>query len=163
MRRPHVLAVTAVLLAALTACGSTTQESGEATGSASPSGPGSGTPTVGSYPAYPHQDYAYTLVISCFCPDAGQPIRITVRDGRVVSAVYAQRGRGHRPGDAVTAEYQRKTLDDVIAAANNTEADRVEVLWPAGQDYPTSVYVDALANAVDEEIGFTVSRVRPLD
>ncbi len=42
-------------------------------------------PTVGTYPDFAPDDYTYTLVTSCFCPDAGAPVRVTVVAGDAVS------------------------------------------------------------------------------
>jgi len=146
----------------LAACGDD-PEDGTATdpgGSTSPTPTASPTaePTVGTYPHFGPQDYDYTLRVSCFCPDAGVPIRVTVREGDVTEAVYAESGRGVQAGDAVE-EYRWLTINDVIDAANDTEADSVRVVWPEGQDYPTSVDVDPDERAVDEEIGYQVSDV----
>jgi hypothetical protein len=115
-------------------------------------------PTVGSYPDFEPEDYAFTLVVSCFCPDAGTPVRVTVVDGEAVEAVYAQNGRAVKKGDPAP-EFRWLTIDEVIEAANDTGADMVKVKWPEGQDYPGSVYVDQDRLTVDEEIGYLVSDV----
>lgn len=115
-------------------------------------------PTVGSYPDFAPSDYSYTLVVSCFCADAGAPVRITVVDDAVTRAVYAGDGRGVERGEEAP-DYRHVTIDEVIAAANDTEAARVDVEWPDGQDFPTSVYVDQDEQMADEEIGYTLSDV----
>lgn len=121
-------------------------------GTAQPSGP--------PWPAYGVEDYTYTLRVRCFCPDAGVPITVTVTDGKAVDAVLATKGSG-RPAGASAPEWARVTINDVIEAANDTKADTIEVRWPAGQDYPTSVWVDRDTNAIDEEIGYTIRDVDP--
>lgn len=115
-------------------------------------------PTVGTYPDFAPDDYSYTLRVSCFCPDAGEPVRITVVAGEAVEAVYLEDGRAVREGDPAP-EFRRLTIDEVIEAANDTEAELVKVKWPAGQDYPSAVYVDQDKLMVDEEIGYLVSDV----
>lgn len=115
-------------------------------------------PTVGTYPDFEPDDYAYTLVTSCFCPDAGTPVRVTVVAGAAVEAVYLEDGRGVKKGDQAP-EYRRITIDEVIEAANDTEAALVKVKWPEGQDYPSSVYVDQDERMADEEVGYLVSDV----
>jgi hypothetical protein len=35
----------------------------------------------------------------------------------------------------------------------------VRVDWPAGQDYPNSVYVDGEKSMADDEIGYTIAEV----
>ena len=51
------------------------------------------------------------------------------------------------------------TINDVIDKANDTEAAQVDVEWPAGQDYPDSVYVDGDQQIADDEIGYTIAKV----
>lgn len=112
------------------------------------------------WPVYDVQDYSYTLRISCFCPDRGVPVVVTVRDGIATDAVYAARGRGHAAGDGA-GDWMRVTINDVIDAANTEHAYQKRVRWPDGQDYPSSVWVDRDANAADEEIGYSIRDVRP--
>ena len=153
-------ALTTAALLTLSACGdeSGPETAGDPTPSASTSPSPTAEPTVGSYPAFAPEDYSYTLVVMCFCADAGVDIRVTVAGGTVSDAVYARSGRGVKKGDPVE-KYRWLTINDVIDAANDTEADSVQVTWPDGQDYPTSVYVDPQANAMDEEIGYEISDV----
>lgn len=123
-----------------------------------PSAPPITQPTVGTYPSYGPTDYTYTLRVTCFCPDAGVPIRVHVVAGEVSTAVYAADGRGHDRGDDAD-EFRRLTINDVIDAANDTHAYSVEVTWPAGQDHPDSVYVDQDNQMIDEEVGYAISDV----
>ncbi|GAB3773582.1 hypothetical protein GCM10027600_35110 [Nocardioides ginsengisegetis] len=140
----------------LSACGQGTPVASDPGPSESPTPTAS--PTVGTYPAFAAADYAFTLKVSCFCADAGQPIRVTVAGGKVSGAVWARTGRGHVEGDPVE-KYRWITINDVIDAANDTGAAQVDVTWPEGQDWPTSVYVDQSKNMADEEVGYTVSDV----
>ncbi|MEJ7831379.1 MAG: DUF6174 domain-containing protein [Nocardioides sp.] len=158
MKRTLVAAVTASLL--LVGCGSgrgddtdTVAQDPEPTTSA----PTTEEPAVGTYPDFEPQSYRYTLGVSCFCAGVGT-IDITVEDGAVVTAVYAAGGRGAEKGDPVP-DFRRLTINDVIAAANDTEADSVIVDWPEGQDYPSSVMIDQIELAIDDEISYTVSDV----
>ncbi len=82
-------------------------------------------------------------------------------DGVAVSATYLKRGPGHRKGDAAP-DYRQLTIQEIVDAANDTEAADVQVRWPAGQDYPTSVYVDQNQMTADEEIGYAISDVAPV-
>lgn len=148
----------AVLTLVLTGCG------GDGTEVASDPGPGPATteptevPTVGSYPPFEPEDYTYTLVLACFCVGGGTPIDVTVRDGEVIDAVYDGDGRGAEAGTPAD-EFMWLTINDVIDEANDTEAASVQVDWPAGQDYPNSVYVDEDLDTVDEERGYQISNV----
>jgi hypothetical protein len=149
MRTALVTALAATFV--LTACGSGSDES--ATDPTITTAP-----TVGAYPSYEPEDYAYTLRVQCFCAGAGTPIRVTVVDDEVTDAVYAENGRGVRKGDPADARLA-VTIDQVVDAANDTRAASVQVTWPDGQDYPSSVYVDADKRAVDDEFGYAVSDV----
>jgi len=138
----------------LAACGSQPSDvASDPDGSTTPSP--TAAPTVGTYPAFAHDDYEFTVSVGCFCPDAGQPIRITVTDGTATAAEWAKPGGHH--GREVPDYWAELTMADVIDAANNTEADEVTVEWPDGQEYPDSVWVDRERNAADEEIGYEVS------
>jgi hypothetical protein len=132
-----------------------------ATSSPSPTEP-TAEPTVGTYPAFEPTDYTYQLTVSCFCMGAGVPIVVTVVDAEVVGAVYAMDdgGRGGtKAGDPADQSFWL-TLNDVIDTANDTEAATVTVDWPAGQDYPNSVYVDGEESIADDEVGYTVADVQ---
>jgi hypothetical protein len=148
--------VAAVLL--LAGCGAHGQTSGSdhAGPSHTTTDPTSHTP--GPWPTYPADDYTYTLRVSCFCADAGVPVVVTVRGGRAVNAVYARTRYGHTAG-ATAGQWLRISLNDVIDAANAQDAYRVEVMWPEGQDYPRSVWVDHSAHTADDEIGYSVRHV----
>jgi hypothetical protein len=137
------------------------QESGTPTPAATLTpDPGTTPPSGPPWPAYDVEDYTFTLRVLCFCPDAGVPVTVTVTDGTVVDAVFAQKGPG-RPAGTPAPQYQRVTINDVIDAANDIHADTVDVRWPAGQDYPTSVWVDLDKHTIDEEIGYTIRNVNP--
>lgn len=152
-----VLATTFVLTACGTSADNTAQDpAGTGTPSVSPTP--EAPPTVGTYPSFAPTDYSFTLRVQCFCAGAGLPIRVTVADGKVTDAVYARNGRGVHRGDQADG-YLAVTIDKVIEAANNTSAASVKVTWPAGQDYPSSVYVDQSEHMADEEIGYAVSDV----
>ena len=119
-------------------------------------------PTVGSYPDFEPEDYTFDLVVSCFCLGAGVPVEVTVEDGAVADAVYLadDSGRsGVSKGETADKRFWL-TINDIIEAANDTAADHVDVSWPPGQDYPTSVYVDEDTNMADEELGYSISDVR---
>jgi Family of unknown function (DUF6174) len=119
------------------------------------------TPTVGTYPAFEPTDYTFELSVSCFCMGAGVPMEVTVADAVVVGAIYGEDGGGRgdvKQGDPVDQGLWH-TINDVIDEANNTEAAKVDVDWPAGQDYPNSVYVDGAENIADDEVGYTIANV----
>ncbi len=135
----------------------------EATATGSPSqdpGDDSGEDPDGFGPT----DYSYTLTLTCYCPDAGVPIRVTVADDEVVEAVYARSGgRGGAEAGADVPLARVVTIDEIIDAARTPDAHSVEVDWPEGQDHPSSVAVDLSERMVDEEIGYLVRDVEVAD
>lgn len=150
MKRTALAALPLVLLAA---CGS---ESVGSAGDPAATPTPTAKPTVGTYPAFPHDDYVFTVEVGCFCPVRG-PIRITVTDGVATDATWV-RHKGNE-GQHVPDYWSSLTLATVIDAANDTDAARVDVKWPVDQDYPNSVWVDRDERMVDEEIGYTISNV----
>ena len=121
-------------------------------------------PTSGPDVGFGPTDYAFTLQVSCFCPYAAVPVRVTVEDDRVVEAVFEKGGgRGGAKAGDPAPEFFELTIDDIIAEAEAAEeagAARVDVTWPEGGDYPTEVYIDRDERMADEEIGYTLSDVK---
>jgi hypothetical protein len=173
-RRPIRMRSLALSLAALivplslAACGSSDDgdddvatDPAQTTATSTPTPSPTTAPTVGTYPAFEPTDYTFELTVTCFCPGAGSPIKVTVVQAEVVGAIYTtdDTGRGGtQAGDTADQSYWL-TIDDVIDQANDTDADRVDVDWPAGQDYPNSVYVDGHKNMADDETGYTITDV----
>jgi hypothetical protein len=157
------LAASAVLLSVvLGACGGDGDEIASDPGPATPTPTveptSTAAPTVGTYPSFAPEDYTYTLVLACFCAGGGTPVDVTVRDGEVTDATYDGDGRGAEAGTPAD-QLMWLTINDVIDEANDTDAASIEVDWPAGQDYPNSVYVDEDSDTVDEERGYQISSV----
>ncbi len=157
-------AATIALTATLSACGGdagseVATDPAPTTATATPTPSPTATPTVGSYPAYPHPDYTYTMGMQCFCANIDQGYRITVVGGDVTDVTWATAGDGHEVGDPVSDDYLGVTIQDIIDRANDTKAAKVTVDWPAGQDYPNSVYIDQNIKMADEEITYLISDV----
>lgn len=121
-------------------------------GHASASGNSTGAPQ--GHPDFAPTDYTYRLEVLCFCPQVG-PVDVTVRDGDVARAVVAD-GANH--GQSVP-EFLQLSINDVIDLANDPSAAKVDVIWPDGQDYPSVVSVDRIAQAVDDEVTYTIKDV----
>jgi hypothetical protein len=151
-----LLAASALLLAS---CGSAASRDSEGKDALSSSAESSDPPSVGTYPSYPIDNYAYTLTVSCFCANAGEPIRVTVRNGKVVSTKWVKRGRGHKAGQPTGMTMP--TINKIIDAINNRKVAQVDVTWPEGQEYPSAAYIDGSEQIADDEIGYTLSDVIP--
>jgi hypothetical protein len=152
------LGIALALAAVLTACGSESDDGG-VTGQDPTTGPPTAAPTGPPWPEFAAADYTFVYSRTCYCPDAGIRIKVSVVDDEAVDAVYAETARGIQKGDPATADYQLITLDDVIDHANTEGAADVTVEWPAGQDYPDRVWVDQDEMMADEEIGYEIHRV----
>ena len=168
--RSIALSVAALLVPlSLAACGSgddgddvaTDPAPATATNTPSPTTSPTAAPTVGTYPDFEPADYTFELTVSCFCMGAGAPIEVTVADAEVVGAVYGMddTGRGGAQAGDPADTFMWLTINDVIAKANDTSAAKVDVAWPAGQDYPDSVYVDGDKQIADDEVGYTIAKV----
>ncbi|GAB4011624.1 DUF6174 domain-containing protein [Nocardioides ultimimeridianus] len=150
-RHRPVLAVTAAasLLVALSACGSDNQVAADpATSSAPPA-----TQPV-AYPTYAPTDYTYRLQVLCYCPLVG-PVDITVKNGQVTGAAVA--GGAHKGGPVPA--YVKKTINDIIAIANDPKSGDVKVDWPAGADAPRSVAVNPIQRAADAGVTYVIRNV----
>lgn len=105
--------------------------------------------------------YSYTLRISCYCPYAAVPVRVSVEGDSVVDAVFERGGgRGGATRGEQAPELLRLSVEDVLAAAEEAEAagaHEVTVEWPEGSEHPTEVYIDRNEMAMDEEVGYTIS------
>jgi hypothetical protein len=168
--RTSLAAAAALLALTQTACGgdagadTATDPAGDPTTSATPTPTG---PTVapkpGSLPDFPYTDYAYTLEQRCFCANVDQKYRITVVDGKATEVTWATAGDGHEVGDAVPgdAKYLMLSIQDLIDQGNDAKAAQIKVDWPAGQLYPTSVFIDQDKMIADEEVTWVISDVVP--
>lgn len=108
-------------------------------------------------------DYDFTLTTSCFCAYGGVPVRVSVRGDSVTTAVFARSGgRGGAVRGEAAPESLVLTIEDVLARAEEARdqgAAEVRVEWPDGSDHPTEVWIDRDERMVDEELGWTISRV----
>lgn len=100
--------------------------------------------------------YSFVFQRSCFCgTEFLQAVRITVADGTVVSAVFADDGT---PIQTPLPEVPTiPDLFDEIEAAIAARADRMDVTYDEGYGYPVDVSIDFIVQAVDDEMFFQVS------
>ncbi len=107
-------------------------------------------------------DYIFEFRRSCFCPpDFVRSVRIEVLDGVVSSAVYVD------TEEAIPLPLTSvPTIDDLfdeIGDALEGAAFSVIADYDADMGYPTSVSIDFIENAIDDEMAFTVSSFQLLD
>ena len=100
-------------------------------------------------------DYAYTLTIGCYCPREA-PVRVTVHDGVVTTAVFAADDAHHHTGDVAPKRY-RRTIAGLLRLARSDKVDRAVVRWPATRVAPSSIYLDFDLHMADEEVSYGLS------
>ena len=108
--------------------------------------------------------YRYQLFISCFCAfNEDMPLIIEVQDGKVISMEF-QSGKEIDPSlQELFAKYQ--TVDLLFAeleAELNGAADEVTVKYDATYGFPTEAKIDAIQEAVDDELYLTISNFEKL-
>lgn len=92
--------------------------------------------------------YTFTYVRSCEClPETAGPFGVTVREGVVTDVVY----QGNPVDPASQPFYTIEALFDLIRAASEREADRIDVEYHPEYGYPTEIYIDYERNTADEE------------
>ncbi|MFZ5481846.1 MAG: DUF6174 domain-containing protein [Myxococcota bacterium] len=97
------------------------------------------------------EDYTYTLTWSCFCPEGGVPVQVEVVDGAVASFTAEE---------DIGETFVPSTIPDLFDAVRDAIEDdphAFEAVYDTDLGYPTSVTVDPIENAIDEEWGFTVT------
>lgn len=108
------------------------------------------------------QDYRFVARRVCFCgAEITTPVMVEVRGGEVVSRTYQDTGQ------PVSATYEGlwpavEGIFDIIQDAIDREAHRIEVEYDPDLRHPTSIGIDFLEHAVDEELGINVSGFAPL-
>jgi hypothetical protein len=151
VKRAHAVAFMAALLAV--ACGSP-----------------SSVPTIDTlednrqkFTATVGDDYTFVVQHSCFCiEEERQPVRVTVRDGAVVQATELTGGtdvtaRGFR----TMAEFF-DYVEHAIRERRLGRFDEVRVSYNEQYGYPNDIWVDESFLVADEEQGYTLSDVQPI-
>ena len=94
-------------------------------------------------------DYRFTFERSCFCPPEFSPrVAITVRNKAVASVHDAQ------TGNLLTNPPYSITISDLFADIQEAiykGSAKVSVEYDIKLGYPVDVYIDPVANAIDEE------------
>ncbi len=103
--------------------------------------------------------YTFRFERSCYCATPWvRPMRIQVRDGAVVEAVFAD------DGEPLPAEIEPPTIEllfDEVQSAIDREAHSIMASYDPVLGYPTDVSIDLIEEAVDEEMAFRVPSLEP--
>jgi hypothetical protein len=107
------------------------------------------------------EDYVFEFQRLCFCGgDVIRRVRIEVRSGSVSAATYVDDGA---PVSGDLEDYPTiEALFEEIQDAIDREAHSLTASYHAELGYPTSVSIDYIELAVDEEMAFNVYSLEPL-
>lgn len=113
--------------------------------------------------------YTYTLQYSGFIAPAGAtPIKITVANGKVVSAITedlnATGNTDAIPTAMINATDRALTVDQLfskIQDAINAKSAKINVKYNSKWGFPTSIFVDADTRIADEEIALKATEFSP--
>lgn len=107
--------------------------------------------------------YRFELTISCFCPFMDiMPVVVEVKDGQIVSLTDVN-GQPLREEFLETFE-EAATVEGLFAVAEDSlsNADQVEVTYDTRYGFPTSISVDWIKMAIDDEIAYYVGAFKVL-
>lgn len=103
-----------------------------------------------------YANYDYTIHWICFCPpEYGEPARVSVRNGEVVSVVNAETGEPH---EMPITEF--KTVDGLfqdIREELEGSTEKVEATFDEATGAPLSGTFDRIVQAIDDELAFEVT------
>lgn len=106
-------------------------------------------------------NYAFEVQVGCFCGIAGwTPAQVTVVNENVVSAKRLSDDESV-PANILGAIPSVETLFETIGSAREQDAHSVEVDYHPSLGYPTSIAIDYIENAVDDEISYFASALTP--
>lgn len=108
--------------------------------------------------------YRFELTISCFCPFFEvNPVTVEVLDGKIVLMTGAD---GQPLPEQFRSEFdQAGTVERLFAIAeeNIANADQVDVTYDAVYGFPSSIIVDRIELAMDDEISYYVENFEVLE
>jgi hypothetical protein len=110
-------------------------------------------------------DYEYSYQRVCEChPDQLADTIVRVRSNRVVGVRYARDDYAQEVAVAAEKVSWYRTIDDLFSLLETAQAsaDVVRVTFDAQHGYPSSIYIDYLADLVGDEVDLRVTRFTPL-
>lgn len=111
----------------------------------------------------PFEDYRFTLQMQCFCvPGLAPPVVIDVVNGFAASVTYADTGVAAGPGLFENYDTIEK-LFDIIQDVYDREFIYVRQQYDPDLGYPVDVFIDYSMSIADDELGFTVTNVGPVE
>lgn len=104
--------------------------------------------------------YRMQLSVSCFCPFRDiNPITVEVKDGQIVSMIGVNGAEILDTDPVYESLSQYATIDALFTWLGDAlaNADKVEVSYDVVYGFPTTVAVDYITEAIDDEIWIEVS------
>ena len=101
--------------------------------------------------------YDYTFNKMCFCPPpANTPAIISVRNNAITSVSNPETSQ---PIDNPEIDFYKSIdqLFEVLEEAVQRKADRITVKYDAKLGYPTSIFIDYIKLAADDEVAFSAT------
>jgi len=99
--------------------------------------------------------YRFDLTIACFCPFYDVvPVTVEVKDGEIVSMTDVT---GQPLKDEFRGVFENAaTIESLFAIAeeNIVNADKVSITYDSMYGFPTSIIVDRIVRAMDDEISY---------
>lgn len=105
--------------------------------------------------------YSFVLQRLCFCAGGTEPATVLVRGGERISVTVVETGQPV-PADFTQYYLTVDELFDFIADAIDRKAHSIRVSYHATLGHPTSIAIDYLENAIDEEMAFEASALQPM-
>jgi hypothetical protein len=102
--------------------------------------------------------YRYEVSIGCFCPwGTLMPLHVEVKDGQVVS--LTDKDGNPVPENFAETFNKAATIEDLFAVAETAlnDADEVQMEYDPTYGFPTTISIDYIKAAVDDEIGYSVT------
>ncbi len=108
--------------------------------------------------------YRFSLAVSCFCAFMQKmPLSIEVKDGQVVSMIYNDGSAVPDNEREFFAQYETiNALFDYTKGAMR-DADEIHIQYDSTYGFPSSVQIDFIKNAVDDELSLNVQGFEPLN
>jgi hypothetical protein len=109
--------------------------------------------------------YRFTVAVSCFCPFAGVEVTYEVLNGQVLNESVQSTFEDQIDMVQVSDFYQPyNTIDKVFDYVGGAikEADETTIEYDPTYGFPSTVSVDWIKQAVDDEMDLTLSNFEPL-
>lgn len=122
---------------------------------------------TGRWDAADLSSYSYVITLVCDCGSAAdlRPVRVTVRDGAVVSRLYESNDPAQRTPASAAVFGPYDTVEELFAAVENSigrDADLLNVAYHPDYGVPILLQWDPDSSDPDDNLVFQVTGFAPL-